>query len=79
MSDLFTDTLPKKDQLYLFIKDCVWCPTSKVIRWGLDNFHTRAERDARDLATEGRLRRLTDEEKRMYGFGQSKEEVWRVI
>lgn len=78
MSDLFTAILPKKEQLYLFIREKVYCRTSDVIRWGSDNFSNRADRDARLLAAEGKIRRMTPEEKVFRGFGKSKEDVWTL-
>ena len=77
MNDLFTQTLTKKEQLFLYIKEKVWAKTSDVIRWGSENFSNRADRDARALAEEGRIRRLTEDEERFYGF-KGKEGVWCV-
>jgi hypothetical protein len=77
MPDLFTAVLPKKEQLFLHIKEKRWCRTSDVIKWGIENFSNRADRDARLLAQEGRIVRLTEDEERFYGF-KGKEGVWRV-
>jgi hypothetical protein len=80
-SDIFTATLSRKEQLYLFIKARVYCKTSEVLRWGVDNFSNRADRDARALAEEipPRIRRLEDHEKIFRGFGKLKEDVWTII
>ena len=53
------------------------CRTSDVIRWGLDNHHTRSERDARDLAAEGKIWRVRDEIALVI-IGETKEEIWSV-
>ena len=78
MSDLFTLHLTKKEQLYLFIKEKVYCKTSDVIRWGTENFSNRADRDARALAEEGKIRRLTEKEEVFRGF-HGKEGVWCAL
>lgn len=75
--DLFTSVKPKKDQLLAFIRSRGRCRTSDVIRWGLDHGHTRAERDARDLAGEGKIWRVRDEIA-MIVIGEAKEELWSV-
>jgi hypothetical protein len=77
-SDLFTSHLPKREQLLLFLRSQEFTKTSDVIRWGSMNFSNRAERDARQLAEEGLIRRLTDEEKRFRGFN-GKEDVWTTV
>ncbi len=45
-----------------------WCKTVRLFNsvhakmWGLDNFYSRADRTIRDFVTEGKLRRLDNEE-----------------
>jgi len=73
--DLFTSLRSKKDQLLAYIRARGRCRTSDVIRWGLDNHHTRSERDARDLAAEGKIWRMRDDIKMMV-YGNIKEDVW---
>jgi len=78
-SGLFTAILSKREELYIFIKDKSYCRTSGVIRWGTQNFRNRAEVDARQLAEEGRIRRLEETEKVFRWFGNTKEEVWTIV
>ena len=78
MTDLFLKEKPKREQLLDYIRAKQWVKTSSVIRWGLDHGHTRAERDARDLAEEGFIRRM-DKEKVKLRFGEIGEEVWEII
>ena len=77
-NDLFTEVKPKKLQLYEFIKMKGRVPTSGIIQWGLTNYHTRSERDARDLATEGRIWRMSDRIKMCSQWRSSKEDIWSV-
>jgi hypothetical protein len=66
----------KKLLLYLWIKDRRWAKTSDVVEWGIRNFYISAERVARTLAEEGRIRRATDEEKmRMFRIKMG-QDVW---
>ncbi|MFA6142479.1 MAG: hypothetical protein WC738_04200 [Candidatus Omnitrophota bacterium] len=79
VQDLFTKVRhDKKEQLFEFIKARRYVKTSDVIRWGLDNYHNRADRDARDLAGEGRIRRMNTEVKERI-FGHLKEDVWETV
>ena len=65
----------KKQELLEWLRDRRWATTSDVIKWGSDHYSTRADRDARQLAEEGLIRRATDEEKeRMNKRG--KQDVW---
>lgn len=75
MNDLFVKTT-HKDDLYLFIKGRGRCRTSEVIRWGLDNYYTRADRTARELAEEGLIWRMREDLRDM--FYDTKEDVWSV-
>ena len=75
MQDLF---LSKKEQILNFIRQHHWCRTSDVIKFGLSIYTNRGDRYARDLATEGRIRRLDDWNKQMQ-FGKTREDVWEFI
>ena len=77
-TDLFTKELTKKDLLLCFIRDRRWLHSHEVVQWGLDNHYIRAERTARDLAQEGRIRRMSDELAKLR-FGKSREEVWEFV
>ena len=77
MTDFF-DKRSDKDKLYDFIKDRSPVKTSEVIVWGGRNHSNRAERNARQLAKEGLIRRMDEDKKVMY-FGNTKESVWEVV
>lgn len=79
MTDLFTSHLSKRDQLKIWLEEKGFAKTSEVVAWGLNNYHIRAERDCRDFANEGLIRRLTDQEKAFRGYGKSVEDVWMWI
>lgn len=77
--DLFQKTSrDKKEQLLEFIQFRRRVKTSEVIRWGIDNYHNRADRDARDLAKEGKIRRMNPEVKERI-YGHIKEDVWEMV
>lgn len=73
--NIFEQTLPKKDQLLIWIKRNKYVYTHDVQNWGSHNYHSRAERDARELAEEHGIRRMTEKEKVFYGF-KHKDAVW---
>ena len=66
----------KREKFREWIMQREWVTTSDVIRWGLDNFYNRADREARALAEDGKLRRLTDEEKIRVLGKNSRQDVW---
>ena len=69
----------KKELLYEYIRQKGYVKTSDVIYdWGKKNFTTRADRYARDLAEEGRIRRLHPDKKKFY-FPGIKEDVWEIV
>lgn len=70
---LLSDT----DALWNFLKTKKFVKTSEIIKWGANNYSNRADRNARNFAREGRLRRLTDEEV-MRRFGSIGEGVYEV-
>lgn len=75
MADLFLYQQSKKDQLRDWILSRAWTKSSDVVRWGLENYHIRSERDCRDFAKEGLIKRMDDQEK-MLTFGPISEDVW---
>jgi len=75
MTDLFVSA---KDALFREITQRKVMKTSDVIRWGVANFSNRAERNMRQLAREGRVRRMAEAEKRKH-YGKTKEDVWEFI
>ena len=77
MTDLFLQDKPKREQLLDWIKQKHYVKTHEVMEWGLKNYHIRADRDCRDLQTEGKIRRLTKEEVLMR-WGNLKEGVWEI-
>lgn len=68
----------KKTQLLDFIRQRKWVRTSEIIRWGSDHFYNRADRSARDLATERKIRRMPESAKN-FRFGRTKEDVWEYL
>lgn len=74
MTDLFK-TKSKKDMLKDFILSRNWTKSHEVVEWGIKNYHIRADRDSQDLAVEGSIRRMTEEEKESNGIF-SREGVW---
>lgn len=65
MKDLL---LSDKDALWEFLKTRKYVKTSEIIRWGVNNYSNRSDRNARIFARELRLRRLTkDEVSRLFG------------
>jgi len=75
-TDLFKS---KKQLLYDYIKQKGYAKTSEIIYdWGRQNFTTRADRYARDLAAEGKIRRMP-EQKKIRLFGNIHEEVWELF
>lgn len=67
----------KKDLLLGWMKTVSIFKTSDVIEWGRANFYNRASRTARDLASDGYIRRLTDAEQYTV-FGKIGEKVWII-
>lgn len=76
--DLFTKELTSKERLWNWLKEQEFVKTSSIIAWGVQNYSNRADRNARQLAQEGKLIRLTDEEK-AFRFQNCREDVYRVI
>lgn len=65
MNDLLLDD---KERLWHFLKQRKFVRTSEIIRWGSNNGSNRADRNARDFAERGLMRRLTEDEvERLYG------------
>jgi len=75
-TDLFKS---KKELLYEYIRQKGYAKTSDIIYdWGRQNYTTRADRYARDLATEGKIRRMP-KEKKIRMFGNVREEIWEIV
>jgi len=78
---MLTDLIDKrtvKEKLLEFIREKKVVKTHSVIEWGLKNFTNRADRTARDLATEGKIRRMEDSQKKFL-FPDCREDVWSYI
>lgn len=80
MTDLFTPVTrrSKKQQLLEWIQENGQVKTHEVIAWGVAHYTNGAERYARQLAQEGKLRRLFDSEK-LLQHGKIKEDVWVAV
>lgn len=76
-TDLFTHK-SAKNRLYDFIKQRRYVRSSEVLKWGAENFCTVPGRRARELAQEGKIRRMPESKKRFY-FGNTKEKVWEIV
>lgn len=78
MTDLFSPEKTKKEQILDFIREKTWVRTSEIIAFGSRIYYNRAERTARDLATEGKIRRMPEELKKLRFFN-TREDVWEVV
>ena len=78
-TDLFAPPkrMSKKQQLLDWIQENRYVKTHEVIAWGVAHYTNGAERYARQLAQEGKLRRLNDAEKVVL-YGRLKEDVWEA-
>ena len=76
MVDLFVKK-SAKELLLQEIKKRKVMKTHEVIEWGLKNFSNRAERNMRCLAREGKVKRMSDYDKRM-AYGNLKEDLWLI-
>ena len=71
--------LSKKEEIYQFIKRRGRVRTSDVIKFSSSIFHNRGDRDARDLAEEGRIWRIREDIKlSILEYKDSKEEIWSI-
>lgn len=70
--------LSKKEQILNFIRNRQYCRTSDLIKFGLSIYTNRGDRYGRDLAEEGRIRRLSDDEKALR-FGHTREDIWEFV
>ena len=75
-SDLFI-TKSKKDQLLDWIKRRGRARTSEVILWGTSNYCNRADRNARQLAEEGKIFRMADFYKTAC-YGNTREDAYTI-
>lgn len=73
MVDLFRT---KKEALREWILKREYTRTSEVIAYGQKHFYNRALRTVQQIAEAGELRRLTDREREIGGFGATNEGVW---
>jgi len=74
-TDLFPQRLSDKDLLCEFMKQKRWARTSEIIRFGSEHFSNRADRNARQLAREGLIRRMNKQLQDLR-FGKIGERVW---
>ena len=76
MDDLFRS---KTEQFWSWLRRQELVRTSEIVRWGANNYCNDAPRLARKLREKGRLKRLTNEEMTLYGYGKTAEKIYRVI
>jgi hypothetical protein len=77
-TDLFLEPKTKKQQILDFIKQKKWVRTSEVIAFGLSIYTDRGDRYARDLASEGKIRRMPKDLKN-FRFNNTKESIWEFV
>ena len=58
----------KKEQLLSWMSGKKVFSSVDVRVWGVENYHARADRDARDLAEKGIIKRLTNQEAKERGL-----------
>lgn len=77
MCDLFQEPKTIKEQLKDWLLSRNWTFSHEVLDWSRDPRHptTRADRTARELAEEGYIRRMTEDEKRSIGVFKN-EDIW---
>lgn len=78
MDDLFMKPKTQKEKVLEFIQQKHWAKTHEVIEFGLKNYMTGADRYARQLAEEGKIKRLAHEDK-IFRFGNIKEGVFEYV
>ena len=77
-TDLFTHK-SAKDRLLEWMRQKKYIKTSEICQWGVDNYSPdRASRNARQLASEGKIRRMPKQKKIFY-FGNIKEDIYEII
>ncbi len=69
----------KKELLLRSIRALGYMKTSEVIAWGSSRYSNRADRDARQLAKEGLIKRMSPGEIAMRFKNKIKEGVWKVV
>lgn len=78
VTDLY-DKRTAKEKLLDFIRAKKIVFTHEVIAWGVANHSNRADRDARLLANQGFIERMSPERKRQVFYHNNfKEEVWEL-
>jgi hypothetical protein len=77
MTDLF-EIKTKKQELLDFIRLKRRVSTADVMAWGLREHYISADRKARELATEGKIRRIPDSGKTAQEL-MSKQDYWEAI
>lgn len=76
MNDLFMND---KEKLWEWLRVQSYVRTSEINRWGCtQGYSNRATRNARNLANDGKLRRISDGEKKRFGI-KTKEGIYEVI
>ena len=80
VTDLF-DKRTAKEKLFEFIQHKKIVTTSDVQEWGTLHHSNRAERNARELAEEGKIRRMTPERKAQVFFANPdmREDAYELV
>ena len=77
MRDLF-DKRTQKEKLWQFFQERQYVKSSEVLAWGVRNYSNRADRDARLLAKEEKIKRM-NQGKIVSLYGNINEQVWEVV
>jgi len=71
-------TISIKDKLLEEFQTRGEMKTSDVIQWGIRNYANTAQRKARILANEGKIKRM-NKAKKLMKYGRIKEKIWVVV
>jgi len=74
------DMITAKERLVKFLRQYPFnfIRTSEIILWGTREFSNRADRNARELSSDGFLERLSKEEAVLNGFN-TREGIYRIM
>ena len=68
----------KKQQLIKWMEEYKTFATHDVIKWGVLNYYLRADRTKRDLLELGKIRKLSENERKSFGY-HAKDALYRWI
>jgi len=77
MQETLFDHRTSKEKLLDFIRVRKVVKTSDCIKFASNNYSNRGDRDARQLAEEGKIKRM-DEGRKKFLFPECREEIWEL-